>query len=123
MEYYDSLNKTSLHEFYMEKLNKLLYNEKVIQVLDDGKFDLYDKNDLKLFKEDPYQNATRRRSMSNTDLVCLTQDFNNQVALTEGCDWDGNRNEDKKLFRSIHFSDFKYKVQEKIIFKKYYKLK
>jgi len=71
MEYYDSINKIELHTFYMEKCNKLLTCEKVINILDKHSIDFGNYSDIKLFKSDPYQivnKVNRRKSMSDKDL-------------------------------------------------------
>jgi hypothetical protein len=63
MEYYDSLNKTELHEFYFSKSKKLFQHPNVLKYLDE---DISDTSDIKLFEEKPKPIlAGRRRSMSS----------------------------------------------------------
>jgi hypothetical protein len=96
MEYYDSVNKPDLHMFYFNKCNKLLQNEKVIEVLDNltNKVNFSDNKDIKLFEPDPYKFVStglksRRKSMSDKELSFVTTDFGNySPAFTEGCKGD-----------------------------------
>jgi hypothetical protein len=90
MEYYDSVNKLDLHMFYFEKCNRLLKNEKVIEVLDTlrNKINFNDNKDIKLFDSDPYINVNsglknRRRSMSDKDLSFVTRESAYTPAFTE----------------------------------------
>jgi hypothetical protein len=75
MEYYDSINKKELYQFYFEKSNKLLQNPGVIKKLDENSVNLADNSDIKLFAIDPYQivksktptSHRRRRSVTEPD--------------------------------------------------------
>jgi hypothetical protein len=73
MEYFDSIGKTDLQIFYMNKSSRLLLNEKVVELLDNNKVNLNELGDIKLFKTNPYQvfKKNRRRSMSDHDLPVI----------------------------------------------------
>jgi hypothetical protein len=64
MEYYDSLNKTELHEFYFIKSKKLFQHPDVMKFLDE---DINDTSDIKLFEETPKKvpGFMKRRSISS----------------------------------------------------------
>lgn len=65
MEYYDSINRSELHKFYMDKSNKLLMNPKVIETLDANTVDLSNNTDIKLFPVDPYQIVNKKVNFSS----------------------------------------------------------
>ena len=76
MEYYDSINKHDLHQFYFDKSTKMLLNPEVIDILDKNCEKFRECDDIKLFKVDPYQiqvvrtpdiNTKRRQRRSITD--------------------------------------------------------
>lgn len=91
MEYYDSVNKTELYQFYFEKSNSLLKNSKVIEVLDQNTINFKENSDIKLFKMNPYQIVkgeinssnsaqkihSRRRSLTETETktINIADDF------------------------------------------------
>ena len=75
MEYYDSINKTELQIFYMNKSSKLLQNQKVVELLDKKIMNLDELGDIQLFETNPYQIVRKvngRRSMSNQDLPIVS---------------------------------------------------
>lgn len=99
MEYNDSKNKTEMYEFYFHKLNKMLRNPEVIDVLD--KHGPNDNSEVPTFKEELYkisyhspkiENYSRRRSTSWID-----HDFGSDEHL------------DKKIVRQKTISSFKKK--------------
>ena len=69
MEYYDSLNKPELYEFYFSKSKKLFINPTVLKFLEHDDFS--NTSDLKLFEEEKEEkkvpSCVKRRSIS-TDL-------------------------------------------------------
>lgn len=67
MEYYDSMNRAELHEFYFNKSKKVFQHPKVLKFLDE---DINDTSDIKLFepeqtKQIPHHPAAKRRSISS----------------------------------------------------------
>jgi|LauGreDrversion4_2_1035121.scaffolds.fasta_scaffold292385_3 hypothetical protein len=103
MEYYDSIGKTDLQVFYMNKSSRLLQNEKVGDLLDKKMVNLDELKDIQLFKSNPYQivRKNRRRSVSDQDLPLI----NYSATLTETSEGGNRKNsydkklEDKKLIK------------------------
>src|SRR4051812_30544235 len=83
MEYYDSINKTELHSFYLEKSNKLLTNEKVTEVLDKKRINFKEENDIKLFKTNPYQIVKGERKKSVDDKLKPTGGLFEDITLKQ----------------------------------------
>ncbi len=78
MEYYDSLNKTELQEFYFNKSKKLFQHPNVLKFLDE---DINDTSDIKLFEDKPKPNmALKRRSISCDKL----EDFGPRKRMMKG---------------------------------------
>ena len=70
MEYYDSLNKPELYEFYFSKSKKLFINPTVLKFLEHD--DISNTSDIKLFEEEEIEekkvpSCKKRRSIS-TDM-------------------------------------------------------
>jgi hypothetical protein len=95
MEYYDSIGKTDLQIFYMNKSSRLLQNDKVVELLDKKIVSLDELNDIQLFKTNPYQivRKNRRRSVSDQDLPFI----NYTATLTETSEGNRKNSYDKKL--------------------------
>jgi hypothetical protein len=125
MEYYDSINKTEMYEFYFNKSNRLLLNENVLNVLDTNTINFKENNDLKLFKIDPYQivrtNRRISKSISEKDMIMITNmstKSNEESAFydrtfTEGNDMRRNfKLNSYGMERQMTISDFKSKKNE-----------
>lgn len=63
MEYYDSINRQELQTFYADKLNKLLTNPTIIEILD--KNPQVTPSNLNLFDKRLSKRLSKRRSISN----------------------------------------------------------
>jgi hypothetical protein len=83
MEYYDSINKTDLYEFYLNKSNHLLMNPNVIKILD--KEGLGNVNsDIDLFKTEQNKALNtspdmRRRRSNSLKLAVTTKRMSKRI--------------------------------------------